>query len=232
MFCACTDDEPRFVVKPMDVDIHIVYGNETAILRCNALGASTYTWQWRDGDIPDKAIRQEGGAILEIPNIRRDEAGNYRCVARNNAGTSINRAAIITVTGKRHTLEQVTITILCINIEELRIVTDPVDISQRIGMTVTLTCSSEGFQSENFTYLWTNSSNYPVYTEASSSGTSSLVFPAVRPIDSGEYRCIVQNEWGQQVTSTPASIQVEIPGNEFHFLYFNPLSVVLLLPYI
>ena len=100
-------------------------------------------------------------------------------------------------------------------IEELKIVTDPVDVSQRIGTSVILTCGSEGFQSENFIYLWTNSSDYPVYTEASSSGTSRLVFSAVGPSDSGEYRCIVQNEWGQQVTSNPANLQVEIPGNEF-----------------
>ena len=99
-----------------------------------------------------------------------------------------------------------------INIEELRIVTDPVDVTQRIGTTVTLTCSSEGFQSENFIYLWTNSSNYPVYTEASSSGTSHLIFPAVGLSDAGEYRCTVQNEWGRQVMSNTANIQVEIPG--------------------
>ena len=81
-------------------------------------------------------------------------------------------------------------------------------------MTVTLTCNSEGFQSENFMYLWTNSLDYPVYRENSSSGISSLVFPAVGPRNSGEYRCIVQNEWGEQVTSRSASVQVEIPGNE------------------
>ena len=99
-------------------------------------------------------------------------------------------------------------------IEELKIITDPVDVTQRIGATVTLTCSSEGFQSENFTYLWTNSSDYSVYTEASSSGTSRFVIPAVGLSDAGEYRCIVQNEWGQQVTSKSADIQVEIPGNK------------------
>ena len=96
--------------------------------------------------------------------------------------------------------------------EELKIVTDPLDVSARIGNNATLTCSSEGFQSENFTYSWTNSSNDVVYSEASSSGTSSLVFPVVRPSDSGEYRCTVQNEWGAQATSKRADLQVMIPG--------------------
>ena len=89
-------------------------------------------------------------------------------------------------------------------VEELRITEDPVDASPRIGTSVTLTCGSEGFQSENFTYLWTKNSSNLVYTEASSSGTSNLVFSVVRPSDSGEYTCTVQNEWGAQVTSKPA----------------------------
>ena len=99
-----------------------------------------------------------------------------------------------------------------LHLEDLRIVMDPVDASPRIGTSVTLTCSSEGFQSENFVYLWTDSSNDEVYSEASPSGTSNLVFPVVRSSDSGEYKCTVQNEWGAQVTSQPASLQVMIPG--------------------
>ena len=91
---------------------------------------------------------------------------------------------------------------------------DPRDASPRIGANATLTCRSEGFQSENFVYLWTNSSNDVVYTEASSSGSSSLVFSVVRPNYSGEYRCTVENEWGAQDTSKTASLQVMVPGNE------------------
>ena len=91
---------------------------------------------------------------------------------------------------------------------------DPLDASSRIGTNATLTCGSEGFQSENFVYLWTNSSNDVVYLEASSSGISNLIFSVVRPSDSGEYRCIVQNEWGAQVTSEPANLQVMTPGTE------------------
>ena len=91
---------------------------------------------------------------------------------------------------------------------------DPLDASPRIGTNATLTCGSEGFQSENFVYLWTNSSNDVVYSEASPSGISNLVFSVVRPSDSGEYKCIVQNEWGAQVTSEPASLQLMTPGTE------------------
>lgn len=91
---------------------------------------------------------------------------------------------------------------------------DPHDINPRIGTSATLNCVSEGFQSENFMYIWTNSSNDVVYTEMSSSGSSTFVFSAVGPSDSGEYRCIVQNEWGAQVTSQSANLRVVIPGNQ------------------
>ena len=91
---------------------------------------------------------------------------------------------------------------------------DPVDASPRIGTSVTLTCSGEGFQSENFIYLWIDSSDTLIYSEAPPSGTSNLMFPVARPSDSGEYRCIVQNEWGAQVTSEAANLQVMVPGND------------------
>ena len=100
-----------------------------------------------------------------------------------------------------------------LHLEELKIVTDPLDASPRIGTSISLTCSSEGFQLENFIYLWTNSSNDVIYSEASPSGTSSLVFPVVRPSDTGQYKCTVQNEWGARVTSEPASLRVKVPGN-------------------
>jgi len=65
-------------------------------------------------------------------------------------------------------------------------------------------------------YLWTNSANNVIYTEALSSGTSNLVFPAVRQSDAGEYRCIAQNEWGRNVTSNSGNLQVVTPGNKLH----------------
>ena len=103
---------------------------------------------------------------------------------------------------------------------------DPLDASPRIGTSVTLTCGSEGFQSENFIYLWTKNSSNLVYAEASPSGTSSLVLSVVRPSDSGEYMCTVQNEWGAQVTSQLANLEVVIPGNS---LLVKELIIILYL---
>jgi len=102
-------------------------------------------------------------------------------------------------------------------IEEIEIVTDPEDTMQTLGTSVTLSCSSEGFQSENFVYTWTRL-NQVVLVEAVSSGTSNLDFLAVKTSDAGDYVCTVENEWGTQVTSRPATLQVIIPGSKAQLL--------------
>ena len=53
--------------------------------------------------------------------------------------------------------------------------------------------------------------------EATSTGTSNLELEAVRTADAGEYVCMVENEWGAQVTSRSAILQVAIPGNRTYF---------------
>lgn len=94
-----TDDKPQLVVEPVNLSVHVTSGNETAILKCNAFGAHTYTWERKDGAILEKAMLKEGDTILVIPDIRREDAGDYRCVVENNAGASTSQYARITVTG-------------------------------------------------------------------------------------------------------------------------------------
>ena len=88
------------VVEPVKSNIQVTIGNETAVLQCKAFGALTYTWEKKDGTIPDKAMLREEGTILELPNIRRENVGDYRCVVDNNAGSSVSQYARVTVTGE------------------------------------------------------------------------------------------------------------------------------------
>ena len=100
LFCLCIEKRPQLVIEPMNVNVHIINGNETAMLQCNAFGAITFTWERTNGrTIPDYAILREGDTILEIPNIRREDGGNYRCVAGNSIGTSSSQYARVIVTG-------------------------------------------------------------------------------------------------------------------------------------
>jgi len=69
-------------------------------LECIAF-AALITWERKDGEISSKAILGEENTILEIPNIRREDAGDYRCVAENSAGRSMSKYAKVSVTGEK-----------------------------------------------------------------------------------------------------------------------------------
>ena len=73
-------------------------------LECVAFDADI-TWERRDSAVPDKAIQREGGAILEIPNVRREDNGDYRCVAENRDGRTMSRYAAVSITGKNYLTE-------------------------------------------------------------------------------------------------------------------------------
>ena len=100
MYFEYTDSRPQLVVEPMNLSVVIINGNETGTLQCNAFAGLTYTWDRENSTVPNKAIRREEGTILEFPNIRREDAGSYRCVVRNDIGESTSQYVQITVTGK------------------------------------------------------------------------------------------------------------------------------------
>ena len=70
-------------------------------LECVAFNADI-TWERRNGAIPSKAILREGNTILQIPNVRRGDEGDYRCNAENNLGTTRSKYAEVSITGKQH----------------------------------------------------------------------------------------------------------------------------------
>lgn len=95
------DRRPELVVEPKRQNIRIRNGREKVTLECVAFGANI-TWERRDGIIPDRAILREGGAILEIPNVRREDNGDYRCVAENRDGRTRSQYAAVSITGKNN----------------------------------------------------------------------------------------------------------------------------------
>lgn len=94
------DRRPELIVEPKRQNVKIRDGDEKVTLECIAFDA-TITWERRSGEIPDKAILREGDSILELPNIRREDAGDYRCSAENRGGRSMSKYAKVTVTGEQ-----------------------------------------------------------------------------------------------------------------------------------
>ena len=99
------------VAEPNRQNIKIRNGDEKATLECIAFGADI-TWERRNDEVPDKAMLKEGGAILEIPNVRREDNGDYRCVAENRDGRTRSRYAAVSVTGENNLKLEVKILII------------------------------------------------------------------------------------------------------------------------
>jgi len=91
------DRAPEFVIQPEDTNVNIINGRENVTIECAALPADDYTWERRDGTVPNKTIIivNEEKSMLVIPNIRREDAGQYRCVTDGRG----SRYARVTVTG-------------------------------------------------------------------------------------------------------------------------------------
>ena len=70
-------------------------------LECVAFDA-VITWERKNGDIPSKAILREGNTTLEIPNVRREDEGDYRCTAENSLGTTRSKYAEVSITGAKY----------------------------------------------------------------------------------------------------------------------------------
>jgi len=95
------DERPEMVVQPENTDINVLNGNENVTLQCAALAAENYSWERRDGALPNNTIMMNQGQLstLVIAHIRREDAGEYRCVA-DGRGSRNSQYARVTVTGR------------------------------------------------------------------------------------------------------------------------------------
>ena len=84
-------------------------------MECIAFDADI-TWQRRNGTISNKAILREGNTTLEIPNVRREDADDYRCTAENSAGRTMSKYVKVSVTGE---LDKIKLFIICQHIANI-----------------------------------------------------------------------------------------------------------------
>lgn len=95
------DDRPEFVVEPKRQNIKLKKGDEKVTLECIAFNA-LIRWERKSGELPSKAVLREGNSILEIPNPRSEDNGDYRCVAENSFGTSMSKYVKVSIKGKNY----------------------------------------------------------------------------------------------------------------------------------
>ena len=67
---------------------------------------------------------------------------------------------------------------------------------------------AEGPGKKNFTYNWSRVKNIPLPRTTSGEDTQNLMITSITSADSGEYYCVVTNQWGSHTKSDKVTINV------------------------
>ncbi|XP_054634283.1 basement membrane-specific heparan sulfate proteoglycan core protein isoform X11 [Dunckerocampus dactyliophorus] len=161
---------PRaFVPEPL----MIVVEGHTATLRCDAHGFPPPTITWSKLRSPLPWRHKVVDNYLVLPNVGRQDSGEYICAATNNMGTT-----------------EVTITL---DVETPPYATSvPDDVAVRVGEVIRLQCLAHG--TPPLTYTWTKlDGGLPSRAQVSD---GDLQINLATTEDAGSYKCVASNKVG------------------------------------
>ncbi|KAH8397906.1 hypothetical protein KR222_006052, partial [Zaprionus bogoriensis] len=85
---------PRFITHPSSSG-SIVSEGRTKILQCHALGSPQPTYRWLKDGIP--VADYSSSQFYRMPITRREDAGGYQCIARNDVGSILSEKSDVVV---------------------------------------------------------------------------------------------------------------------------------------
>ena len=176
--------QPRSVTKPL---------NTTASFSVTAVGATSWQWQYRASSSDSWSNATADGcktAVLNVPVTSARNGYQYRCVLKNDKGTTWSSAATLKV------LFKPTIT------------TQPASVSVKEGETASFTVAATGASSWQWQYRSSGSGSWANAT-AEGNKTATLKVPATAARNGYQYRCAVKNAGGTSYSSA-ATLTVKL----------------------
>uniref|UniRef100_A0A8D1KKM9 receptor protein-tyrosine kinase n=1 Tax=Sus scrofa TaxID=9823 RepID=A0A8D1KKM9_PIG len=194
--------KPKITRPP--INVKIIEGLK-AVLPCTTMGNPKPSVSWIKGD---RALRENSRtAVLEsgslrIHNVQKEDAGHYRCVAKNSLGTAYSKLVKLEVEEESEPEQETKVF--------ARILRAPESHNVTFGSFVTLRCTATGIPVPTIT--WIENGN------AVSSGSiqesvkdrvidSKLQLFVTKP---GLYTCIATNKHGEKFSTAKAAATISI----------------------
>ncbi|PVD21525.1 hypothetical protein C0Q70_17323 [Pomacea canaliculata] len=179
---------PRVLVAPGDQAVRIA---EKVTLDCSVAGDPVPQILWTKNGRPvtlSERVRQLDNGSLVIYNLLTSDAGQYKCIAINDAGTS-EAQSIITVNS------------------EPQFLIEPKSQTVDEGQTVTFDCTAQG-QPPPDMYWWKETTELKTQGRITILPNNSLRLVATQESDSGLYRCFASNRLGKTFVETLLNVVV------------------------
>uniref|UniRef100_A0AAA9SI86 receptor protein-tyrosine kinase n=1 Tax=Bos taurus TaxID=9913 RepID=A0AAA9SI86_BOVIN len=194
--------KPKITRPP--INVKIIEGLK-AVLPCTTMGNPKPSVSWIKGD---SALRENSRtAVLEsgslrIHNVQKEDAGHYRCVAKNSLGTAYSKLVKLEVEEESEPEQETKVF--------ARILRAPESHNVTFGSFVTLRCTATGIPVPTITWI-----------ENGNSVSSGSIQESVkdRVIDSrlqlfitkpGLYTCIATNKHGEKFSTAKAAATISI----------------------
>ncbi|XP_025019182.1 hemicentin-1 [Python bivittatus] len=184
---------PRVTVVQNELLIAL---GDTSIMECKSSGVPPPSIKWFKGDLELRAteflIIDFSRGILRIQETQDLDAGDYMCVATNDAGTASGKITLDVGSSPVFTQE-------------------PSDVSVDIGSNVTLACYVQGYPEPKV--KWQRLDGTPLFSRhfavssVSQLRTGALSIHNLWVNDEGTYICEAENQFGK-IASKPATVTV------------------------
>ncbi|XP_036375886.1 hemicentin-1 [Megalops cyprinoides] len=174
-------EAPRVTVVQSEILIGL---GDTTVMECRATGIPNPEVRWYKGDLqlrPSSFLSIEAfRGILKIDETQDADAGDYTCVAVNEAGTAMGKVTLDVGSAPEFSLE-------------------PSDVSADIGSNVTLQCHAQGYPEPQIS--WRREDNVALFSRRHSTITQrrggDLLISNLWVEDEATYICEAQNQFGK-----------------------------------